>query len=92
MNSRKTEVTLAISWTDQQKKCVRIWECHYLHKEDNEKIEVGYPSELLKQILGDKIPYCVLQEKEKTTFRKKTKKRLSKQGICRFQKAMFKEP
>lgn len=36
----------------------------YLYKEDNEKIEVGYPSELLKQILRDKIPNCVLKKKE----------------------------
>lgn len=37
----------------------------YLYKEDNEKIEVGNSSELLKQILGDKIPNCVLQKKKK---------------------------
>lgn len=45
--------------------------CHYLYKEDNEKIEVGYPPELLEEILGDKIPNCVLKEKTKTTFRAK---------------------
>lgn len=36
----------------------------YLNKEDDEEIEVGYSSELLKQILGDKVPYCVLENKE----------------------------
>ena len=41
-----------------------IHECYYLYEEDNEKIEVGYPSELLEQILGDKIPNGVLKEKE----------------------------
>lgn len=39
--------------------------CHYLYKEDNEEIEVGYPPELLKEILGDEIPNCVLREKTK---------------------------
>lgn len=69
--------------------CCCICECYYLYKEDNEKIEVGYPSELLKQILGDKIPNCVLKEKENNNIRTKTKKRLFKQGICGFQKDIF---
>lgn len=43
-------------------------EFYYLYKENNEKIEVGYPSELLKQILWDKIPNCVLKEKEKSNI------------------------
>lgn len=37
----------------------------YLYKEDNEEVEVCYPSELLKQILGDKIPNCILKLKKK---------------------------
>lgn len=37
----------------------------YLYKENNEEIEVGYPSELLEEILWDEIPYCVLWETEK---------------------------
>lgn len=39
--------------------------CCYLYKEDNEEVEVCYPSELLKQILGDKIPNGVLKEKDR---------------------------
>lgn len=33
---------------------------HYLDKENNEEVEVGYPSELLEEVLWDEIPYCVL--------------------------------
>lgn len=36
----------------------------YLDKEDDEKIKVGYPSELLKQIFGNEVPYGVLQRKQ----------------------------
>lgn len=43
---------------------VLLFECYYLYKEDDEKIEVGYSSELLEQILGDKIPNRVLKENE----------------------------
>lgn len=63
---------------------MRIYECYYLYKEDNEKVEVGYPSELLKQILWDKIPNCILKErkrKKKNTFKRKTKERFLKPGI-----------
>lgn len=41
----------------------------YLYEEDDEKIEVGYPSELLKQVFGDKIPNCVLKEREKQSLK-----------------------
>lgn len=65
ISGRETEVTL-----DSQtcKNCVCMCEFYYLYKENNEKIEVGYPSELLKQILWDKIPNCVLKEKEKSNI------------------------
>lgn len=39
-----------------------LW--HYLHEEDDEEIEVRYPPKLLKQIFRNKIPDCVLKEKE----------------------------
>lgn len=45
---------------------MRICECNYLYKEDDEKIEVCYPSELLEEILRDKVPNCVLKKKRKT--------------------------
>lgn len=45
----------------KQEACVS----YYLNKKNNEEIEVGYPSELLEQVLGDKIPNCVLKEKKR---------------------------
>lgn len=32
----------------------------YLYQEDDEEIEVSYPSELFKQVLGYEVPECVL--------------------------------
>lgn len=32
----------------------------YLHQEDDEKIKVGYSSELFKEVLGYEVPKCVL--------------------------------
>ena len=64
----------------------------YLYKEDNEKIEVRYPSELLKQILRDKIPNCVLKKKEKKNTITTTKERLFKKGICMLEKDTFNRP
>ena len=40
----------------------RVGVC-YLYKEDNDEVEVGYPPELLKQILGDKVPNGILKER-----------------------------
>lgn len=34
--------------------------CPYLHQEDDEKIKVGYSSELFKQVLRYEVPKCVL--------------------------------
>lgn len=41
---------------------------YYLNQKNDEEIEVGYPSELLEQVLWDKIPNCVLKEKEEKTM------------------------
>lgn len=41
---------------------------YYLNQKNDEEIEVGYPSELLEQVLWDKIPNCVLKEKEKNAI------------------------
>lgn len=87
---RETEVTLDSSPSDWgehvpanlQELCVCMCEFYYLYKEDNEKIEVGYPSELLKQILWDKIPNCVLKKKEK---KQHLEKRLWRGYLSRFQ-------
>lgn len=49
------------AYTSKQKLCA----FHYLYKKNNEEIEVGYSSELLEQVLWDKIPNCVLKEKER---------------------------
>lgn len=49
--------------TSSELVCVRVSAragFRYLYKENNEEIEVGYPSELLEEILWDEIPYCVL--------------------------------
>lgn len=40
------------------------WVFDYLNKKYNEEIEVGYSSELLEQVLWDKIPNCVLKGKK----------------------------
>lgn len=36
----------------------------HLNQEDDEEVKIGNSSELLKQILGDKVPYGVLQNKQ----------------------------
>lgn len=52
--------------------CLHVRGFRYLYKENNEEIEVGYPSELLEEILWDEIPYRVLWEtgkKKKSVLR-----------------------
>lgn len=56
--------------TSTERVCARVCVCaragfHYLYKENNEEIEVGYSPELLEEILWDEIPYSVLWEREK---------------------------
>lgn len=40
----------------------------YLNKKNDEKIEVSYSSELLKQILWYKVPKCVLKTKHRLSL------------------------
>lgn len=40
----------------------------YLDKEDDKKIEIGNSSELFKEILGKKIPDCILQGRNKIGY------------------------
>ncbi len=95
----RPHIRLTVNWSEKKSSLTEgtltwqlksfVWVCvfHYLYKEDNEKIEVGYPSELLKQILRDKIPNRVLKEKEQTTLRMKTKSSFTTvryQNVARF--------
>lgn len=58
-NSRLRTAKQRTACTSKNKNC----EFYYLNKKYNEEIEVGYSSELLEQVLWDKIPNCVLKEK-----------------------------
>lgn len=72
-----------------------VCDCYYLYKEDNEKIEVGYPPELLEQILWDKIPNCVLKPKKKKTtkhFRQRLKKGYLGRVSAGFKKPYLRNP
>ena len=39
--------------------------CPHLHQEDDKEVEVSYSSELLKQILWQKVPHGVLENKQR---------------------------
>lgn len=69
-----TEITLYMSLGGTQETVV--CQSYYLHKEDDEEIEVGYSPELLKKILGDEIPNGVLEEKDRAASRWKTERKL----------------
>lgn len=70
LGSTRTSTGICIKRRKYVKECSHAFVYRYLYKEDNEEVEVCYPSELLKQILGDKIPNCILKlKKKKTSFR-----------------------
>lgn len=68
-----------------------ICELYYLYKENDEKIEVGYPSELLKQIFRDKIPDCVLKEKERKQHLRQRQPKKKTGYLSRFHEKFYNE-
>lgn len=67
LGQENSEDTTHDRWTEESMHQQTITVLYYLDKKYNEEVEVGYSSELLEQVLWDKIPNCVLKEKRKKT-------------------------